>query len=814
MLWSDEEFALPQREADFGGAQERAMSGIVGGYGGIRTVEFVNPDGSIERLRTRNGWPIFEKEGGAGSGGAAPAVDLARGFVAKVPGGRAVLFNPYTLAILDPKYTLAKNTYTLQDFSTAWNVPAGDATHWYDVVLFDGTTVKVNAKAMGSLLVTGNHGYPAIPYVINRNDASDQYGNSERNATERRVFAVGRYQVNSWGGGGTSQVLTPTTPRSDNRAMTIGQRLDFSTDKAWLGQLYFTQSSWDHNSGSWAFSAAAITMLLTSAYLTKVSSTANVDLTPATLTSAGTGSGSHSNTQMLPSTPVAMYGDPVITQSVNYDSELSGYIQFPWAGTISQQLQGRVFGTYTRLTYNGAASATEVQSGRSLAYTAANTKQWDVRFEQTALPAQTITLSALASDASNYKEEFYNGTSTTLYWSGAHTPGSILPLRGLPTRATAYETGLTNTSVTRNYDSQSGSFSVALGALNLVIGTFSVSDQYGQKAVLTSNTGYYDHWLADPYGLIGQSSGMGQYNVTRVWPGAGSNITTYKQVAGSQSPSVKAEITTFANKMLTAMSSQTMIDNEANSGIYSRPTPDTDFYFSTVGTGTDIASTLAWSTVDYLMYDETNGVYISVEAAFSAAQSAVGSASATLTITLVVKTRFHTNTQTIGSFSYTYSELLPKTVAVETGKYAVPSPQIRAIFAPLYQEQGSFKGAHYVTQLEESNGATAFHGFNFLLRLRMYGDLQTVNSDNENYNEVYFVPCNLLEMLYCFVFSQQYGVGATRYPVDYTTRFNDMQSTLFSNPIRVTVHNGAAGNWTDPFGADFASVGNISLHRA
>jgi hypothetical protein len=164
--------------------------------------------------------------------------------------------------------------------------------------------------------------------------------------------------------------------------------------------------------------------------------------------------------------------------------------------------------------------------------------------------------------------------------------------------------------------------------------------------------------------------------------------------------------------------------------------------------------------------------------------------------------------------NYTYTELLPETEIGTTGKYAVPSPQIRAIFAPLYQEQGSFKGAHYVTEEEENNGAAAFHGFDFLLYLRSYGDLGTLNADNESGTAVYFVPCNLLEMLYAIVFSQEYGVGTTRYPVTYTARFNDLMGTLFADPVRVSIRDGVSSLWTNAFGADFAATSTISLHRS
>ena len=836
MLWPDEEFALPQREADFGKAQERSMSSIASGYGGIRTVEFVNPDGSIERLRTRNGWPIFEKDSGAGAGGETPAADLARGFVAKVPGGRAVLFNPYTLAILNPQYTLAKDTYTVQDFATTWNVPAGDTTHWYDVVLFDGTTVKVNAKAMGSLLVTGNHGYQAIPYVINRNDASDQYGNAERNTSEKRVFAVGRYQVNSWGGGGTSQALTPTTPRSDDKAMTIGQRLDFSLDKAWLGQLYYSGAAWDSIGGEWYFTGAAVTMLLASPYLSKVASSANVVMSPPALSNLGASSGFITTDMALPSgAEISLVGTPVNDVAVPYSRPANGaggnngqfVVHWPWSGVLTAALQGENYSSYTRSTYGGAASSTEVAAGISLEYAANNNKIWDSRIDQ---PRQKTYGHSIAAHSGSSNGSDLSATLSTLYW-GQYAPTGWDPSQEATTRGrtvVAIEAQfIPGGTANRDYEEQTGSFSVTAGANTLVSGNYIRNQSSGQKPVFAPNTGYYDaYFLSGPgyaagwvtiYGYAGV--GMGAYG--RASLQAYSDPSTdlipvydvYKNpTQHNQDSSATAEINAKYGTGVTAYMGQTMYDNEQSDGYTGR------IYYHTVSIASNVTlgdQTLIWNTKDYLLYDDTNGVYIWIEGIFSGTQTYGSNAAAGLTVNLKVQTRFHTTTQTLGNFTYSYSTLLPETQIGSTGKYAVPSPQIRAIFAPLYQEQGSFKGAHYVTQLEESNGSPPFHGFNFILKLRMYGDLPTVNADNDSYNEVYFVPCNLLEMLYCFVFSQEYGVAESgeRYPVDYTTRFNDLQSTLFSTPVRVTVRNGVAGNWTDPFGADFASVGNISLHR-
>jgi hypothetical protein len=261
--------------------------------------------------------------------------------------------------------------------------------------------------------------------------------------------------------------------------------------------------------------------------------------------------------------------------------------------------------------------------------------------------------------------------------------------------------------------------------------------------------------------------------------------------------------------MAASYAGQVFFDDETSSGMgRTNNGSGSDYYWTSHETVNYDDQALTWNTKDYLLYDTANGVFISVEGAFVGANT-----SATLTVFLRVKTRHHENVQTLDTRTYTYGELLPE-VEIDTGRYAIPSPQIRAIFAPLYQEQGSFKGAHYVTALEEGNGASPFHGFNFLLHLRMYGDLPSVVEDNDG-RDVFFVPCNLLEMLYAFVFSQEYGVSASgkRYPVTFTARFNALRDSLFTTPFRVAVRNGVAGAWTDALGADFASVSNVSLWR-
>ena len=806
------------------------MASFVGGYSGIRTVEERNPDGSITTLRTRWGRPIFETTTLRLSG---TGTTLLRGFVARAS-SRSVLFDPYTLEVLNTDYSPALNTYAVQDFATTWNVPTGDDTHWYDVVLFDGTTIKVNAKAMPTLGITANHGYPAIPYVINRETAEDQYGNAERNSIEKRVFAVGRADVKAWGGGGVVETLTPTAPRSENRSMTIGQRTDAAANKAWLGQLYHPAAGWDA-AGEWDFTSAEVTMLLTSTYLVKVDGGANVAMTPPTLSDDGPSSGSVNTSILLPTTEIGLTGAGEVSSTTAFTSNVLGggggvnggyYARWPWSGTVSKPLQGDIGASYTRTGYSGVVTSSEVQAGVQLDYSASNIKIWDSRYEQTSLASQTVAFADADGFTSTASVEM-TGDSSNLYW-GQHFTSPIVdglnanppgPYRGA-TEKYVYAGAISGSACTRNYEIQTGEMSVSTLVGDLLIDvSFSRNQSYGPQAQYSAVGGYYASFLAVPYGLIGASSGMGVGNTLSMIPyvSPSTDETWIRRYHGVWQPGPSnywqpAEAVDTINAKFSDMRAnfiaQTYFSSESSSGINRSPN---SYYSASINPSVTLdTSSMSWSSKDYILYDDTNGAYISVEGEFVGVDT-----SATLTVTLKVQTRHHTVQQTLGEYSYTYSQLVQEREIGATGKYAMPSPQIRAIFAPLYQEQGSFKGAHYVTAAEEDNGATPAHLFNFLLYLRPYGDIGTINDDNLSSQAVHFVPCNLLEMLYAFVFSQEYGVAESgeRYPVTFTTRYNDMMSTLFSNPVRVAVRDGAQVAWSDVFGPDFASIPTVSLHR-
>jgi len=823
-----EQFALPQREGpvDLGKAQEFAMSHVgIGDYGNIRTVEFVQPDGTIARLRTRGGYPVFETDAPT------PVTSTARGFVAKVPAGRAVLFNPYTLTVLNSDYNPAGKHYTVQDFATTWGVPAGDTTHWHDVVLADGS-VKINAKTYSPFGSFGTLSETAIPHIINRADDYDQYGNVELNLTQKRYFEIERESVKTWGGAGSVSLLTPQAPITDaiRRAMTVGPFVDFATDTAWLAEFYSSSVIWDDPGAMWLHSTAAVQMLLTSAYLVKTSRSSGVDMPIPALGDAESSSGSVYRSTTLPSTEIGLIGAGRINWALPYviGGGSGNYtVVYDWTGTVSSALEGYIDGTYTRTQRQGSSSVTEVQAGVTLTYSGTNEKHWDSRHENTNVKSQTVNVAYHdVNGGSNYSGSDMTGDTDNLYWgqyytylnppSGPLNTGDIASTRGRPTYQIVYNEYIAGSSVTRAYEEQYGTFRVSVDAIDLIRIDLAIEKSFGNKAVIYPYTGYYAGTLETP---IYDGPEFGSYNgpvYFKAYSDPATDVTwiTNYQLhwngsAYVQDASAVDAINAKYIGMAERFAAMTLFDNENSQGVWNR-----DHYTAHVASNVTLDDrTVVWDTKDHILYDSKNGVFITVEGHFSGAQSYLVNGSATLTVTAKVETRYSTVVKTLETLTFSYGQILPEK-DVLTGVRAFPSPQIRAIFAPLYREQGSFKGAHYVTQAEELAGATPFHGFNFRLRLVGYDAVGSVNTLNKA-ETVYLVPCNLLEMLYATVFSSEFGVAddGSRYPVTRPSSYNAVMNSLFTNAYRVAVRDGVAGNWTDVFGTDFAETSTISLHR-
>lgn len=714
---------------------------------------------------------------------AALSVDLNRGFVS-CSFGAAIgsRFSPYSLTVYNAGYTPAGALYAVQSFASGFNVT--DSTGWYDVVCFTGGTILINAVTMAALgIPSAALSWPAIPYVIADSTPGQPYGNSTLNATQKRVFAVGRYAVQSWGGAGVVETLTPTTPRTDQKAMTIGQRVDSAINKAWLGQIYYTGTAWDDNAGAWLFSSAQVHMLLAAAYLTKVSTSGSADQPIATLTNGSPTTPSSSAPVVLPEANVCLVGIGEIGgSSFNaYAYEDYQYVVFPWRTTKKYAIPGNHNVNSTNDNWTGTVSNSVTFAGVGMTYTGNNTVVFSSNSEYFSYPSTTIPLfsSPYSVPGSPYGQ-MNTSVGSTVIWNSQTTDFVPRSSIGHSFVIPSWSSG----SASYVSSDQNGIFSVTTEYGDSIISiNFSRHKEIGNQATLTA-TNPYSGYLSSPYGQIGSSSGMGLASSikTTVWCDDahthGLETTRQNAIISKNSGFVGGEY--YENET----SGGYAYANRYTTAVTARPTVD--------------MQTLSWTTIDYILHDRTNGVYVSIESSFSGTNNGT----ATLNVLWKVKTRYDTTSQTIFTKTWTYGATLLGETFISSGKYAVPSPQIRAFFAPLYQEQGSFKGAAYVTLAEESNGATPAHLFNFSIRLRMYDDFSTVNSDNDSNAGVFFVPFNLLEALWCYVISQKSGVDSVRYPKDDMTKFNEVLAGVFTTPIAVNVRDGSTGSWAGPIGGD------------
>jgi hypothetical protein len=858
--WLDGAFALPTRDGqDVGGAQERTMLTFAQGATGIRTVEELNPDGTITALRTRYGRPTFETTEGRRTATPAP---LLRGFVAQIPGGRAVLFDPLTLDILNQRYTPAGKPYEVQWFATTWGVPDGVDTYRCDVVLFDYRTIKVNATPMPLLRIDlADHGFPAIPHLIAHTDSDSRYGNFEDNGTKKRVFAVGRYAVKSWGGEGVVETLMPELAREEKRAVTAGPRIHKTTPlvhDAYLGQIYHTDKGWD-GPDEWLYSSDKVSMLLTGQYLIKMSAEDAFVALPRPDLEVGedeTGVQDYEFTFDTP-TPIALIGTAVVSYlHWHHDPRPPDpriEMRWPWTGVhITDQMKGVYRSNYTRETYAAGSADLSVgphQLGEEIEYFVSNDKHYGVSNEAIYQKGQSLyvgnghtrttvalTLSGGRDDSTRKPVPFW-GKSTKepdpeheYGWAGE---GST---RGI-NRVDVTERKITGSDVTGVLrDSQGVRGSVMVGEKELVLFEFGKEYSKGAQAHTQGDQDYYDNRFTpgpiDPetevelypagWGDIYYYAGVGWgwasfFNASLfVYPGGLCPYLDYYEESLEVPPDEKKDPDVwFWQPVLDTFLPQTLIMNEGlGAGIYDRA------YYITTSIDYDvtkISSKLLWKTRDFILYDKINRVYVSVDAELKGSSSNDEPGLVALKVKITIETRYMRKESAIAEFSWWYDPLFVETeIPGSGGRTAIPTPQIRAMFAPMYQEQGSFKGAHYVTMEEEANGAEPFHGFNFIVYLRMYEDIDYFDSDNTG-PDVHFVPFNLLEMLHAYVFSNQYGASTTsRYPIDFPLRYAQLQQHLFNIPYRVSrVYSNTVDSpiYTDRFGGDFSAIANVSLHR-
>ena len=716
---------------------------------------------------------------------------VLRGWYAHVVGAlRSACFAHDTLAVRDAGAEVYGHTYTVMPFATHYNVPGDDVSKLNDVLSFKDGAVLVNGIALPLLGISGGAPSGALPWLIpHPTPIGDlgKYGDSVTNTSVKRVFAVGRTRVHAWANGGVDADLGGAAYRPD-KALACGARIDRSAHQAWLEQLHYTGSSWDALAGSWAITTAQVSMLLTSPYLQSVDSTIAVERSRAIPESQGSSSGSTVTSEAFPEVDICAVG-------VGEARTVSGqYLQvwFPWRYAHSYSVTGKRTGASSVSRWKVDVLDSTTIAGASVAVSAKNTLELASVTETLGYNAFSVDLPPVGGTALGTDNGTYSVSAHTVSWQGdaAQAAGQQLTPRGND----AYSRSAATLSGSATYAtrSQSGEYHVTLGAHELVKIVFSHATESGQALSANAVAGRYDNALASPYAWIGTTLGFG---------------TTSRVQLRLQPNGYLADETVLAPYLVDRANAKyvgglcfDMWDSESSIALYTTS--------STTRAAKD-DRTLHAETRDFVLYDAAEQAYIYVLAEFSAQSSASASTVATLVVKVVVESRLGAVQQTIFSESITLPEVLPATPLTSSVNY-IPLPRSSTFFTPKYREQGDFRGVAYTTADEEAAGAVPAFLVNFVMRLDTYA---AIGSD-EPTDVVSIVPCNLLEMLYAYVYSGKYGIDTSnRYPVDYSANFTLLNNQLFGVQHRVVHRNGANSDWLDALGGAYVTEQTTELYR-
>lgn len=792
-----------------GGALERQMADNVVDVTGFRTSLRNNPDGTITMLRTRGG-ALDYTTSPLNPYVPPPKVIPPRGFVAHIVAAlSAIKFSPYLLTLLKGGVPV-KHTYAVMPITSGYNTPLDDTTNWRDVVSFDGSNVLVNGKKLpaanpdlGELSSTLRW----LPWVIPDTGVTGtaQYGV----LTDNRVFAVSQESVHSWGirAGAThttDEVLLGSTYRP-TKAIPAGPRVDPTLNKAWLSQFVYTGTTWDDISGGWMYNSASFAMLLTDPYLTRVTTVDGVGQ-PSCIPAVGTTNNGVTNTNYsLPPVDIAAIGTGV---NGGLAQNGLGYMQrqvvnFYYDGLVTRNIPGTYKLTASTQPWTNAYSQGTAVAGRTLAVSASNTVNIGNNSETYEFPAVSIPLFTSQADTGTVITESTTARIDTTpmsvnpWYYDTHAHPNLIP-RGTATYT--HFAGNVGASASFTSKDQTAAFSISVGSHNLIDITFSRHKSSGNMVTPVAVANRYAN-LPNP-GAYGGLRGGGGYLEVRV-ESTSQDVTFAQITAGA--PFMFAAANARANTYVGGKFYDTW------------PTAtEPALYTNTVSARPNIDNTvLNWSTKDFILYDDVNGVYICVEGVFVGTQSAGANGTGTLTVRLRITTPGNADVlQTLLVYGpMTYGELLPESNLSTNGAVTyIQSPRLSAMFTPMYQEQGLFRGAAYTTQDEAGvSGMVPSHLFNFVLKLDTFAQ---IGQDNSTTPIEHFIPCNLLEMLYAYVFSSRYGQDQyQRYPVDYTLRFSDLNTQLFTPTFRISYRDGTFVDWLDALGGDYITHDDTEIYR-
>lgn len=691
-----------------------------------------------------------------------------------------LLFSTDNLSVEKKDYSPAGHGYFVMNFYTNHNEVALKGRKWNDVISFHEKVVKVNGEVYSPLAkyaIDNISQKRSIPYAVPH--PSGGYGTSlDNNGDVSRIFEVRNDSVSPLTKTGVtrpSSALLPVSPRADGKALVVGAKI-IDGNKAVLRQLFFTGSSWDSISSNWWVSTTEVSMLLTAPYLTSVSEALVSEQAYDTPVLVGGAPGFSTANTTFPETPCGIIG--VAEQGFTALGVVE--VLWPWRRVLKRAMQGRVETTYYQTSYTGAVSNTVgdiVVSSQNNVYARSNT-------EQKFLNTQNVQFGDGNSTRFSPRQLSWGGES----WNYDLQPSPATPATFFEGNTTLGVIGESLGAASYTSKTQSGSFSIKHKAIELLAGSFLKYESSGQEVKANPNNSWGSDLLADPYGWINASSGLGLGTKIRFEGGAPPELEGAMQ----------AELQSWSE-----MWHNEMVQTDGSGAGY---------YYGSVGArSNENTASLSWQTRDYVLHDEREEVFIYLLSTFSATQIGVGAAVGGFNAALVVETTFGSTSVDLYSTSLNFSNFLPELTLAGAGTYT-PNPALRIMFAPMYSEQGNFKGAAYTTSQEHVNGETAATLFNFALVLRTY-DVVGDGSPDDPY--VRLVPCNLLEMLYAYVFSAKYGKDPyERYPIDVPHMHKRFMDNLFNKPFHIHIRNGANVDWSDSFGGAYQTEPYSEIYRS
>jgi len=621
--------------------------------------------------------------------------------------------------------------------------------------------------------------FSGIPFFI---PIDGTYGTLVENAGQvKRIFVVGRDKVEAVTDGTMVEApaaeLCSKVARNEHRAMTCGPAIDRAENKAMLSQLFYTGSYWDSIDSGWAMGVTEVAMLMTPPHLNQVDSYPAV----GQATTIPQSQPPYTNTIVqgieLPEVKIGVYGIGEVGPT--NPAGASGYIYFPWRGPVI----GKIDTGYRTISQNGswwtgASSEASQLAGKDVTVSASadlkvlNNLEY-LRHDD----YDHFVFSSFGSSISTEVGVYHADTGITT-WASDGLIGSVdFNPKGVGTIHIRQR----NVGAACEFASidQTGLFNIEVSGVPVVTGGFLWMHKNGPTVSPVVGFDHYQPFLDDPYGQIGQSGGFGDNVDSQI-------SVDYGGVVGNIANAYAAALERINMRVGNVL--YDMADNN----------PIGFDYFSAVTTTRVVTTkTLNWATRDYLLYDDAEQVYVYVLGTFEAVAP-----NATLTVELVIKTSHAESRKTLYQTTFWYDEMLP-TQELQSGVQYIPLPRLSVFFTPKYRHQGDFRGAAYTTTTEEAPdgevpGATPVCLMNFILTLQMFDYIGTQDQRDNLQKGVdeHFVPCNLLEMLYAYVFSSDYGQNDySRYPVTYRNNFNKLYAELFNVQHAIAFKDGVFVDW-------------------